>query len=129
MGKDNQKYVYVTIALTRGSKAERWFTQDAEEHHMVEHPGKLGALRLTEYYELKEELKTLGMIAPSLLTLLRSVGAAPQPVNTSSSPALGPSSPTERSEPEFTEPPDMIRMETGQAEANAEEAGEYWNPL
>ena len=96
---------------------------------MVEHPGKLGALRLTEYYELKEELKTLGMIAPSLLPLLRSSSAPPPSTNTSSSQAPGPGAPARQSEPEATDPPDMVHMEAEQAEANAEEAGEYWGQL
>src|SRR5258708_26410082 len=66
MGKDPGKYFYVTFGILRNSEAAQRFLADAEEHHMVEHTGKLAALRLTEYYKL---LST-GQISPSLYALL-----------------------------------------------------------
>lgn len=66
MGKDTDKYLYVTFGLLRNSETARRFLADAEENHMIDHTGKLAGLRLTEYYKL---LAT-GQIAPSLFALL-----------------------------------------------------------
>jgi hypothetical protein len=53
----NEKYFYINrVGLTKGSWALRKFEEDAERHHMLDQPGKLAALRLTEYYELLERL-------------------------------------------------------------------------
>jgi hypothetical protein len=55
--KDTTKYQYVTLGLLRGSQAQARFLADAEQHHMADQLGKIAALRLTEYYELKERLE------------------------------------------------------------------------
>jgi len=58
MPENKDKYVYIAtrVALLKGSWALEKFDQDAKHHHMVDQPGKLVALRLTEYYELLERL-------------------------------------------------------------------------
>ena len=53
MPKDREKYRYIDVGLERGSWALVMFEEDARRHHMSDQPGKLMALRLTEYYELK----------------------------------------------------------------------------
>jgi hypothetical protein len=55
MPKDREKYRYIDVGLERGSWALAMFEEDARHHHMSDQPGKLMALRLTEYYELKKE--------------------------------------------------------------------------
>ena len=52
MPKDTGKYQYFTVGLERDSWALERFKADAKKHHMSDQPGKLIALRLTEYYEL-----------------------------------------------------------------------------
>ena len=47
------------VSLMRNSWALQRFVDDAEMHHMDDQPGKLVALRLTEYYEIVERLKML----------------------------------------------------------------------
>ena len=57
MPQNPEKYFYVNrVGLLRGSWALKKFQEDAREHHMEDQPGKLVALRLTEYYELIERL-------------------------------------------------------------------------
>ncbi len=56
----SDKYVYFTVGILKGSSALESFRQDALKHHMIEHPGQLLALRLTEYYEMMNN----GIIQP-----------------------------------------------------------------
>src|SRR5690349_18042966 len=55
MPKDPDKYQYFTVGLLKGSFALEALKADALKHHMADQPGKLMALRLTEYYELLEK--------------------------------------------------------------------------
>ena len=57
----SEKYTSICgrVSLTRNSWALKRFIEDAEMHHMDDQPGKLIALRLTEYYEIVERLKML----------------------------------------------------------------------
>jgi hypothetical protein len=48
----SDKYLYFTVGLLKDSFALDALRQDAVKHHMVDHPGQLIALRLTEYYEM-----------------------------------------------------------------------------
>jgi hypothetical protein len=57
MSKDRERYRYIDVGLERGSWTLEMFEEDARRHHMSDHPGKLIALRLTEYYERREEVK------------------------------------------------------------------------
>jgi len=57
MAANSEKYYYINrVGLTRDSWAHKKFEEDAARHHMEDQPGKLVALRLTEYYELLERL-------------------------------------------------------------------------
>ena len=47
----SDKFLYFTVGLLKGSEALEALRQDAVKHHMIDHPGQLIALRLTEYYE------------------------------------------------------------------------------
>src|SRR5579864_3500463 len=56
----SEKFLYFTVGLLKGSDALEALRQDATRYHMIDHPGQLIALRLTEYYELINQ----GVIQP-----------------------------------------------------------------
>ena len=47
-----EKFLYFTVGLLKGSDTLEALRQDATKYHMIDHPGQLIALRLTEYYEM-----------------------------------------------------------------------------
>src|SRR5439155_23033055 len=51
----SDKFLYFTVGLLKGSAALDALRQDATKYHMIDHPGQLIALRLTEYYEQMKE--------------------------------------------------------------------------
>jgi hypothetical protein len=53
MPQDVERYLYFTVALLKDSNALDALWQDALKYHMIDQPGKLIAMRLTEYYEIK----------------------------------------------------------------------------
>ena len=53
MPQDVERYLYFTVALLKDSAALDALWQDALKYHMIDQPGKLIAMRLTEYYEIK----------------------------------------------------------------------------
>ena len=61
MPQDVERYLYFTVALLKDSNELDALWQDALKYHMIDQPGKLIAMRLTEYYELKAS----GMISPT----------------------------------------------------------------
>src|SRR6266702_565841 len=52
MSQDREKYLYFHVGLLKNSFALDALRQDALKYHMVDQPGQLIALRLTEYYEM-----------------------------------------------------------------------------
>lgn len=54
------KYVYFTVGLLKDSAALESFKQDALKHHMIDAPGQLMALRITEYYQMMNQ----GIVQP-----------------------------------------------------------------
>src|SRR5436309_15580588 len=52
MSQDREKYLYFTVGLLKNSSAIDALWQDALKYHLIDQPGKLIALRLTEYYEM-----------------------------------------------------------------------------
>src|SRR5579883_2050436 len=61
MPQDIERYLYFTVALLKDSAALDALWQDALKYHMIDQPGKLIAMRLTEYYEIKAN----GMMPPT----------------------------------------------------------------
>jgi len=53
MSQDPEKYLYFTVGFLKHSFASDALWRDAVQHHMVDEPALLMALRLTEYYELR----------------------------------------------------------------------------
>src|SRR5579859_2744955 len=72
MSQDPEKYLYFSVGLLRGSPALNALLQDALRYHMIDQPGQLIAMRLTEYYELL----TSGNV-PSMAPI-----SAPPPIST-----------------------------------------------
>lgn len=69
MAQNTEKYFYINrVGLLRDSWAHKRFERDAKDHHMEDQPGKLVALRLTEYYELLERLGGVWPVPGSPLT-------------------------------------------------------------
>jgi hypothetical protein len=64
MPRDREKYRYIDVGLERDSWALTMFEEDARRHHMSDQPGKLIALRLTEYYEWKNTPSSRGPLVP-----------------------------------------------------------------
>jgi hypothetical protein len=56
----SDKYLHFTVSLLKGSTALEALLDDALKHHMVDHPGQLIALRLTEYYQMMNQ----GIVQP-----------------------------------------------------------------
>ncbi len=56
----SDKYVYFTVAILKDFTALETLKQDALKHHMIDQPGQLIALRITEYYEMM----TKGVVQP-----------------------------------------------------------------
>lgn len=61
MATNKEKYQTICnrVGLARGSWGLERFIKDCVDHHMDDQPGKLVALRLTEYYELLDRLNVL----------------------------------------------------------------------
>lgn len=74
MATNSEKYTSICgrVSLMRNSWALERFLADAARHHMDDQPGKLIALRLTEYYELLDRLNVL----PGGLAVLSALPAA-----------------------------------------------------
>jgi len=73
MATKNEKYHYINrVGLGRDSWALERFIADCVRHHMDDQPGKLAAVRLTEYYELLDRLNILpgglAMLSPVVVT-------------------------------------------------------------
>jgi len=112
MPKDTEKYQYFTVGLERGSWALERIKADAKKHHMSDQPGKLIALRLTEYYELLER---------GALHAFASVPLA----SANGSNGNGHKAPPEKRQPAEEEVIDVSE----DAEQNADEAADYWSTL
>jgi hypothetical protein len=54
------KFLYFTVGLLKDSDALEALRQDAVKHHMIDNPGQLIALRLSEYYEMMNK----GIVQP-----------------------------------------------------------------
>src|SRR5947209_18421622 len=52
MSQDLEKYLYFNVGLLKNSFALDALSQAALKYHLIDQPGKLIALRLTEYYEM-----------------------------------------------------------------------------
>ena len=128
MSQKSERYMYFTVGLLKDSFALEELWKDAVKYHMVDQPGKLVAMRLTEYYEMKSQAGKLPSSNVPITQMLLPVD---------NTPVIG-----ER-EPDFTAPSAnttntissdqidsvSIMVASAEAEQNAEEAADYWTIL
>ena len=154
-----EKFLYFTVGLLKDSAALEALRQDATKYHMIDHPGQLIALRLTEYYEMINQ----GAVQPGAQasavklspTTETTAGReqmastdAPQQAVPISSPLSSPSpaAPSDAVFIDVSEPPTVLNQFPGKmrtlrhenenvvsvssaAEQNADDAADYWSPL
>lgn len=130
MSQDREKYLYFTVGLLKNSSTIDALWQDALKYHMIDQPGKLIALRLTEYYELVAQ----GSLHPGASALLATTPRANsngfargdnEAMTTASSTGLNGASLTSDHAPDD----ESIVAASPDAEQNADEAAEYWARL
>src|SRR5881275_2865621 len=100
MSQDREKYLYFTVGLLKNSFALDALWQDALKYHMIDQPGKLIALRLTEYYEMMAR----GILSP------------------------GPSPMADQEDGDHLDDESIVGA-SPDLEQNADEAAEYWARL
>ncbi len=121
MSEDVEKYLYFNVGLLKNSFALDALWQDALKYHMIDQPGKLIALRLTEYYEMMAR----GILHPgasvSIAATRTATGASSTGINGASlmSDQVG----------DFHPDDESIVAASPDAEQNADEAAEYWARL
>jgi hypothetical protein len=128
MSQDTEKYLHFNVALLKDSFALDALRRDALKYHMVDQPGQLTALRLTEYYELMSGgiLATgasapagMGTAAPGRRQAITSVSFAEDDAA-----GLNPDDGDLQASDEET-----IVSASPDVEQNADEAAEYWSRL
>jgi hypothetical protein len=112
MPKDRERYRYIDVGLERGSWALVMFEEDARRHHMSDQPGKLIALRLTEYYEWKKERETTSSSEPLMTPGIRNASILHGTLNGTAQ-----------------DQGDMTLDVSPQETENADEAAEYWTQV
>jgi len=112
MSQDQEKYLYFTVGLLKNSFALDALTQDALKYHLIDQPGKLIALRLTDYYEMM----TQGNLHPGANIPL---AATPTGITSPTTGQMNDNVPDNGS----------IIAASPDVEENADEAAEYWARL
>jgi hypothetical protein len=130
MSQDREKYLYFTVGFLKNSSTMDALWQDALKYHMIDQPGKLIALRMTEYYEMIAQgglhpgtnmLMAATLKALSNGSYLDNNGG----MMTASSSDLNSASSTS----DYSSDNDTIVAASPDAEQNADEAAEYWARL
>ena len=119
MSQDHEKYTYFTVGLLKDSSTLQTLWQDAIKYHMIDQPGKLVALRLTEYYDL---LAQGNSHAGAALSNGKSNGTAKGSMNT-------PDSNISSSLKEYRVHNENVITASPNAEQNADDAADYWTNL
>ncbi len=127
MSQDLEKYVTFHVGLLKNSFALDALWQDALKYHMIDQPGKLIALRLTEYYEMMAR----GILSPGASASIAttstgtnnggSIGGLNAGINTASPMA-------DQDGGDRLEDEDMV-VASPDLEQNADEAAAYWARL
>ena len=151
----SEKFIYFTVGLLKGSEALDALRADAVKHHMIDYPGQLIALRLTEYYEMMNQGITQPVIkVPAIVTPVEQEQALHREepataAHTPSATAPATSSTIEISAPvsfqsvgdsqpmsqitgrmrAITREEDTIVSTSSSADQNADEAADYWSML
>lgn len=131
MSQDPEQYRYFSVGLLKNSFALDAVQQDALKYHLVDQPGQLIALRLTEYYELMA-----GKVLPPGMCVSLTVGVAASGTRDSRE-EITPESSTGSNDTSSLAghvdayPPneENIVAASPDAEQNADEAAEFWARL
>ena len=118
MSQNQEKYLYFNVGMLKNSFALDALWQDALKYHMIDQPGKLIALRLTEYYEMAAR----GTLHPDAGL---DNGDSRERMAAGSN---GASYPTNQRGDGHSEDESIIAA-SPDAEQNADEAAEYWASL
>jgi hypothetical protein len=119
MSQDHEKYTYFTVGLLKDSSTLETLWQDAFKYHMIDQPGKLIALRLTEYYDL---LSQGNSHAGAVLSNGKSNGTGKGSMNT-------PGSNVASSLTNYSVNNENVITASPDADQNADEAADYWTNL
>lgn len=112
MSQNPEKYLHFSVGLLRSSFALEALWQDALKYHMIDQPGKLIALRLTEYYEMVAR----GTLHPGATA-----------INGNGREGLGASPTNTNGHMDVIHAEDEgIVVASPNVEQNADEAAEYW---
>ena len=131
MSQDVEKYLYFDVGLLKNSFALDALWQDALKYHMIDQPGKLIALRLTEYYEMMAR----GIIHPGAGVLTAATPAATgneggsEGMAGAGSTGINGASLMTHQVDGFHPDDESIVAASPDAEKNADEAAEYWARL
>jgi len=131
MSQDLEKYLYFTVGLLKNSFALDALSQDALKYHMIDQPGKLIALRLTEYYELMaRETLHPGASIPLAATSTAIVnGDGREGMSSANSTEINRASSMAGQMREDQQDDGNIVVASPDVEENADEAAEYWARL
>lgn len=122
MSQDSEKYLYFTIGLLKHSSTLEALWQDALKYHMIDQPGKLIALRLTEYYDMIAQGGLHAGAGLSITPLPKAHENGHSRESTSVANFAG----TNGANPTSDE---GIIAASPDAEQNADEAADYWSQL
>jgi hypothetical protein len=131
MSQDLEKYLYFHVGLLKNSFALDALRQDALKYHMVDQPGQLIALRLTEYYEMMAR----GILHPGLRVPIAATPTATgnrggeEEMAAVSFPGTNGTNPMTGQVDAYHLDDESIVAASPDAEQNADEAAEYWARL
>lgn len=119
MSQDRERYIYFTVGLLKNSSTLDALWQDALKYHMIDQPGKLIALRLTEHYEMMARGDVHTGMGISMTALSKANGNGHHPVHSTDANVTS----DNRSNDEG------IIAVSPDADQNADDAAEYWSQL
>src|SRR6266700_8216839 len=125
MSQDREKYLYFTVGLLKNSSTLDALWQDALKYHMIDQPGKLIALRLTEHYERMAQGSLHTDATISITALPKTSSNGYHQGNTTSANATGSDNAHPRNDYHTND--DNIVAASPDAEQNADEAAKYWS--
>ena len=133
MSQDVERYLYFTVALLKDSFALDALWQDALKYHMIDQPGKLIAVRLTEYYEIMSSGVLPSVAGISITNTNQQQQENSNGVSREEQPLIQPSSHQNEAmfdQPEryYTEAEKTVTASPDVA-YNAEAAADYWTLL
>jgi len=131
MSQELEKYLYFTVGLLKNSFAMDALSQDAMKYHMIDQPGKLIALRLTEYYEMMARETLHSGASAALAATSKIVGNGDGRAGMTSASSIGingAGAMTGQRRDDHSDDESIVAA-SPDVEENADEAAEYWARL